>query len=78
MLPKAISLVLVAVLLHGGVAAQAQQQSPLQPLAKMQEVFRRAQEKDKADKVTLNKKIDNQRQFGGKVSDIPDTGFVLI
>jgi len=74
---RAISLVLVAVLLHGSVAAQDQAQSPAQTAAKMQQVLRKAQEKDKAVKVTLKKKIDNQKKFSGKVSDISDTGFVV-
>jgi hypothetical protein len=43
----------------------------------MQQVLRKAQEKDKAVKVILNKKIDNQKKIIGKVSDISDTGFVL-
>jgi hypothetical protein len=74
---RAISLVLVAVLLHGSVAAQDQTQSPQQTVAKMQQVLRKAQEKDKAVKVILKKKIDNQNKFSGKVSDISDTGFVV-
>jgi predicted DNA binding CopG/RHH family protein len=77
MIYRAVSLILVAVLLHGSVATQAQQQSPSQTVSKMQQVLHKAQEKDKAVKVTLNKKIDNQNQFSGKVSEISDTGFVL-
>ena len=74
---RAISLVLVAVLVHGSIAAQDQTQSPPQTVAKMQQVLRKAQEKDKAVKVILNKKLDNQKKFSGKVSDISDTGFTL-
>jgi hypothetical protein len=74
---RAISLVLVAVLVHGSIAAQDQPQSPQQTVAKMQQVLRKAQEKDKTVKVTLKKKIDNQEKFSGKVSDISDTGFVV-
>lgn len=74
---RAISLVLVAVLVHGSIAAQDQPQSPQQTVAKMQQVLRKAQEKDKAVKVILKKKIDNQEKFSGKVSDISDTGFVV-
>lgn len=74
---RAISLVLVAVLVHGSIAAQDQSQSPPQTVAKMQQVLHKAQEKDKAVKVTLKKKIDNQKKFSGKVSDISDTGFTL-
>ena len=77
MLYKAISLALVAVLLHGSIAAQDQPQSPPQTVAKMQQVLHKAQEKDKAVKVILNKKIDKQKKFSGKVSDISDTGFVV-
>jgi hypothetical protein len=43
----------------------------------MQQVLHKAQEKDKAVKVILNKKIDKQKKFSGKVSDISDTGFVV-
>ena len=77
MLYKAISLVLVAVLLHSSIAAQDQTQSPQQTAAKMQQVLHKAQEKDKAVKVILNKKIDNRKKFSGKVSEISDTGFVV-
>lgn len=77
MIYKAISLALVALLLHGSVAAQAQQQSTSQTLPNMQQVLRKAQEKDKAVKVTLKTKIDNQSQLSGKVSEISDTGFTL-
>ena len=74
---RAISLVIVAVLVHGSIAAQDQPQSPPQTVAKMQQVLHKAQEKDKAVKVILNKKIDKQKKFSGKVSDISDTGFVV-
>ena len=74
---RAISLALAVVLLHGSVAAQAQPQSPIQTVAKMQQVLHKAQEKDKAVKVTLNKKIDNQSKFTGKVSEISDTSFTI-
>ena len=74
---RGISLVLVAVLVHGSIAAQDQPQSPQQTVAKMQQVLHKAQEKDKAVKVTLKKKIDNQKKFTGKVSDISDRGFVV-
>jgi len=43
----------------------------------MQQVLRKAQEKDKAVKVILNKKIDNQSALTGKVSEISDTGFTM-
>ena len=77
MLYKAIAVVLVAVLLHGSGAAQDQSQSPPQTVAQMQQVLRKAQDKDKAVKVTLKKKIDSQKKFSGKVSDISDTSFVV-
>ena len=74
---RAISLVLVAVLVHGSMAAQDQPQSPQQTVTKMQQLLHKAQEKDKAVKVILKKKIDNQKKVSGKVSDISDTGFVV-
>jgi ABC-type uncharacterized transport system YnjBCD substrate-binding protein len=74
---KTIASILIAVLLHGSLAAQTPAQSSVQSTAKMQQVLRKAQEKDKAVKVILNKKFDNQNEFSGKVSDISDTGFVL-
>jgi RimP-like protein len=74
---KAVSVALVAVFLHGSMAAQDQPQSPAQAVAQMQQVLHKAQEKNKAVKVTLKKKIDNQKKFSGKVSDISDTGFVI-
>ncbi len=74
---RAISLVLVAVLVQGSIAAQDQPQSSTQTVAKMQQVLHKAQEKDKAVKVILNKKIDNRKKFSGKVSDVSDTGFVV-
>ena len=64
---RAISLVLIAVLLHSSIAAQTPS-SPTQSVAKMQQVLRKAQEKDKAVKVILSKKIDKQTKITGKVS----------
>lgn len=75
---KMIAVVLVAVLLHGILIAQTQPQTPVQTVPQMQKVLREAQEKDKAVKVTLNKKVDNQKKFSGEVSDISDTGFTLV
>jgi 1,4-dihydroxy-2-naphthoyl-CoA synthase len=77
MLYKAIALGVVAVLLNGSIAAQDQPQSPPQTVANMQQVLNKAREKDKAVKVILNKKIDNQTKFSGKVSEISDSGFVV-
>ncbi|HMK21584.1 MAG TPA: hypothetical protein VK466_04580 [Terriglobales bacterium] len=77
MIFKMISLVLVAVLLRGSMAAQNQTRSAPQTVAKMQQVLRKAREKNKAVKITLNKTIENQLKFNGKVSDISDTGFVF-
>ena len=74
---KSIAVALVVVLLHGSLMAQPQSQVPLQSPAKMQQVLRKAQDKDKAVKATLNNKIDNQTQFTGKVSEISDAGFTL-
>ncbi len=70
MLYKAISLALAAVLLHSSIAAQDQPQFPPQTVAKMQQVLHKAQEKDKVVKVILNKKIDEQRKFSGKVLSV--------
>jgi hypothetical protein len=71
------AVVLVAVLLQGSVAAQDQSQSPLQTPAQMQQVLHKAQEKDKAVRVILNKKINNQNKLSGRVSGISDTSFVV-
>jgi hypothetical protein len=76
MISKMISAFLIAVLLHGSITAQTSS-SPTQSVAKMQQVLRKAQEKDKAVKVILNKKIDNQSTLTGKVSEISDTGFTM-
>lgn len=77
MLSKVIPVALVTVLLHGSLVAQAQPQSPVQTPAEMQQALRRAEQKDKAVQVTLEKKIDNQRKFTGKVSEVSDTGFTV-
>ena len=77
MLYKAIALGLVAVLLKGSLAAQDHPQSPSQTVANLQQVLNQAREKDKAVKVILNKKIDNQTKFCGKVSEISDSDFVV-
>ncbi|MBZ5656531.1 MAG: hypothetical protein LAO56_14785 [Acidobacteriia bacterium] len=77
MLYKMIAVVLVAVLLHGSLIAQTQPQSPVQTPAEMQQILHQAQGKDKAVKITVRKKIDNQKKFSGKVSDISDTAFVV-
>jgi hypothetical protein len=78
MLYKLISLVLIAVLPHGSVAAQDQPQSPPQTLAKMQQVLHNAQQKNKAIRITLNKRTDNKTKLLGKVSEISDTSFTVI
>jgi hypothetical protein len=77
MLYRLISVVLVAVLPHGSVAAQDQPQSPPQTLAKMQQVLHNAQQKNKAIRITLNKKIDNKTKLMGKVSEVSDTSFTV-
>ena len=43
----------------------------------MQQVLSKAQEKNKAVKITLARKIDNQAKLAGKVSEVPDTGFAV-
>jgi hypothetical protein len=77
MVSKVIPVMLVTVLLHGSLVAQAQPQSPAQSPAEKQQVLRRAEQKGKDVKVTLERKIDNQRKFTGKVSQISDSGFTL-
>ncbi len=77
MLSRVVSLALIVVLLHTSIVAQALPQSTPQTLAKMQEVLHKAQDRDKAVKVTLKEKIDNQRKFNGRVSEISDTSFTL-
>jgi len=77
MFRKAISFAIALTLSHGSIAAQSQQQYQTQNVASMQQVLRRAQEKDKAVKVTLNKKIDNRLKLSGKVNQISDTGFIF-
>jgi histidinol dehydrogenase len=74
---RAISLVLVVGLLHSSIAAQTLS-SPTQSVAKMQQVLHKAQEKGKVVKVILNKEIDKQKKFSGQVSEISETGFVVI
>ncbi len=71
MLYKVIAVALVTFLLHGSLLTETQ------PLAKMQQVLRKAQEKNKAVKITLAKRLDNQAQLRGKVSEVSDTGFAV-
>lgn len=59
------------------MAAQDQAQSSLQTVTRMQQILRKAREKDKAVKITFNKKIENQLNFSGKVSEISDAGFTF-
>lgn len=77
MIFKMISVVLVAALLHGYMAAQSQPLLSTQTVTTMQQVLRKAREKDKAVKITLNKKIENHGNLNGTVSEISDTGFIL-
>ena len=77
MLYKVLSVVLVVVLVHGSITAQ-KLQSTAQPVSKMQQILRKAQEKDKPVKVTLNRKIENRSKLTGRVSEISDTSFTLI
>jgi len=77
MISRMISAVLVAALLHGSLIAQELPQSSRQTTAEMQEVLRKAQRKDKAIRVILNRKIDTQQKLTGNVSNISDTGFVI-
>ena len=77
MIFKMISLVLVSSLLHSTMIAQAQTQSGSQTVTKMQHVLRKAHTKNKTVEVTLNKPIESQFKFSGKVSEISETGFIL-
>ena len=76
LLYKMIAVALIPMLLQANLLSQTGHQD-LQTPAKMQEIARKAQEKDKTVKVTLLTTIDNQRKLSGKVSDISDTGFTL-
>lgn len=76
MLYRLLSVVLVVALVHGSVTAQ-ESQSTAQPVSKMQQILRKAQEKDKPVKVTLNRRIENRNKLTGRVSEISDTGFTL-
>ena len=77
MLFKVVAVVLVTVLLHGSLVAQTEPQSPVQTPAKMQQVLRKAQEKNKAVKITLARKIDNQAKLSGRVSEVTNAGFAV-
>lgn len=72
-----IAVLLVTVMVHECLIAQTAPQSPVQTQAKMQQILRKAHEKDKAVNVTLKKKIENRKKLSGKVSDISETGFVV-
>ncbi len=76
MISKMISVILVAALPYGSLAAQTSS-NPSQGVAQMQHVLHKAQEKNKAVSVTLSKKIDNHTKVIGKVSEVTDTGFTL-
>jgi len=70
MIPKTISAILVCVLLHSSVVAESAEQSQTQTVTNMQQVLHKAQERNKDVKVTLRKKIDNQRKFTGSIVEI--------
>lgn len=72
---KIVSMVLVVSLLHASMAAQTQ--PPLQTVPKMQQILRKARDKDKAVKISLNQAVDNRLKFSGKVSEISETGFTF-
>jgi len=76
MISKTISVLLISVVLHSGIAAQTLS-SPTQDVAKMQQVLRRAQERGKSVTVTLTRKIYNKTKLTGKVSEVSDTSFTL-
>src|SRR5262249_50328038 len=66
MIFKTIAAVLVCVLLHNSVAAEDQPQSQTQTVDKMQQVLHKAQDKDKAVKITLRKKYGQSTQVDGQ------------
>ena len=75
MFSKVISIVLAGVLLHSSLAAQTESQPTVPNVGKMEQVLRKAQEKNKAVKVRLSRKIGNRTEISGKPSEISDTGF---
>jgi len=77
MISKTISTVLVCVLLHSLVLGENEPPPQTQTVAKMQQVLHKAQERNKAVKITLRKKIDHQRKFAGRVVEISGAGFAI-
>jgi len=75
MIVKAVTTVLVCVLVHSNLFAETQSQAPT--VTKMQQVLHKAQEKNKAVKVALRKKKDGQHKFTGRVVTISDTDFAI-
>lgn len=73
---KMMAVALIPMLLQASLLSQTGPQA-LQTADLMQEIARKAYGKDKSVKVTLLKKIDNQRRLRGKVRDISGTGFTL-
>jgi hypothetical protein len=72
---KAVATVLVCVLVHSNLFAETQSQA--QTVTKVQQVLHKAQEKNKAVKVSLLKKKDGQHRFTGRVVTISDTDFAI-
>lgn len=76
MIPKIISVLLIAVLLHSSIAAQTSS-SATQSVTKMQQGLRNAQQKGKAVTVILSRNIENITKITGKVSEVSNTSFTL-
>jgi ABC-type antimicrobial peptide transport system permease subunit len=72
---KAVATVLMCVLVHSNLIAETQPQA--QTVTKVQQVLHKAQEKNKAVKVSLLKKKDGQHKFTGRVDTISDTDFAI-
>jgi Na+-transporting NADH:ubiquinone oxidoreductase subunit NqrC len=75
MISKIVATVLVCVLVQSNLLAETQPQA--QTVTKMQQVLHKAQEKNKAVKVSLLKKKDGQHKFTGRVVTISDTDFAI-
>lgn len=77
MVAQGISIILVLALLHGSIAAQDLNQPSRQTVPKMQQVLRKAKDRDREVKVILNRKVESRKKFSGKVSEISESDFVI-
>lgn len=74
---KIVAVTLISLLLHSSASAVGQPQSSSQTQPQMQAVLLKAQDRDKAVKVVLNKSIPDRKKIVGKVNEISDVGFVI-